>query len=143
MGEHIQQQCIARDFNEITLLSKLKIGEIFKILHIILVEKECFCQEVNGVCQFPTRHLFPNGKIFIIGQKLNVKPLSSSSIVRESCFNRTNDILGFIKKIDSASLRLTIRAFFPTEIEYKGILINSEKGKNEFCVINKIRFEMD
>ncbi len=117
-------------------------SEIYTIFDIFEVSRECICQAENTACNVPMRQLFPNGKIFFVGNKINLlSPSSSGPIVRET-FVDGKDIIGFMRQINPREKRLITRAFTPDKIAHKAIVIQDDK-KNDFCVINKIRFEMD
>lgn len=121
---------------------QLVTDDIYTIVNIIKVNRECVCQGKHLSCQTPFRSLFSNEEIFFIGNKVNVfSPSVSGSIVRETYFDG-RDIIGFMKKIDSRSNFHIISAFPPYNVKHKAIVIEDEK-KNKFCIINKLRFELD
>jgi hypothetical protein len=127
-------------------LVQLVSGEIFRIEYILEASKSCICDDTGSkslACSMPIRQLFSDGIIFFVGSKVNVSRQSTNSfsVVNETFINGSN-VIDFIYKVDSKSRSIT-RAFYPANIKNKVISIPGGNKVDEYCVVNKIRFEMD
>jgi hypothetical protein len=122
---------------------QLSSGEVFKIDFIFQIDKLCKSDHDEDAifCRMSVKRFFQYGNVIIIGTKLNLIFLVP---VKERYANNIN-LTSFIKKIDSSvrnidtRRRVQVKAFFPKDILYKGILI---KAENEiYCIIKNVKLK--
>jgi hypothetical protein len=124
---------------------QLKTGEILRIEYIIELERRCGGKREHSEsalsCILPKHRLFSNGNLLVVGTLLKLLPVSP---IYEPYANNIN-LTASVKKLDSviaetSRRRLPVKACFPKDIIYKGILIRNT-ANDVFCVVNQIKFE--